>query len=201
MLKAQGAAGWDWDPAAREVELGWALTALGPLAGKRVLELGCGPGNAAPWFVERGCAYTGVDISPAAITWANERAVPGAAFRVGDVTHGIDGAYDLVVDGHCLHCIIGPDRTRLLTHVRGALVPGGHLFVATMCGAVTSPALQACFDAASRCQVVDGVARRFIGDADGILAELRAAGFEVVASVVDPRDDANDQDHLWALVR
>ncbi len=187
--------------AEREVELGWALTALGPSAGKRVLELGCGAGNAAAWFAERGFAFTGIDVSPAAVAWAEERAVPGARFFVGDLTQGIAGTYDLIVDGHCLHCIIGGDRARLLAHVQGALAPGGHFFVSTMCGAVTSPALQACFDAQTRCQVVDGIARRFIGDAAEILEELRAAGFEVVRWVVDPRDDDLDQDNLWAVAR
>jgi SAM-dependent methyltransferase len=186
---------------ALERELGWAMAALGSLAGKRVLELGCGAGNVAGWFVERGCEFTGVDISPTAVAWAMERAIPGARFVVADLTVGIAGEYDLVIDGHCLHCIIGEDRSRLLANVRRALVPGGHLFISTMCGEITLPALRACFDPVTRCQVVDGVARRFIGDAGEILEELRAAGFDIVCSIIDLRDDAEDQDNLWAIAR
>lgn len=200
-LRVEGASGWDPDDVEREHELEWLLDALGPLSGKRVLELGCGAGEFAGWFVERGFEFTGIDISPTAIAWANERGVSGARFLVGDLTAGIDGEYDLIIDGHCLHCIIGDDRATLLANVRAALPPRGHFFVSTMCGEVTIPALRACFDPVARCQVVGGVARRFIGDAGEILEELRAAGFDVISSTIDPRDDLNDQDNLWALVR
>lgn len=149
----------------------------------------------------RGFEVTGVDISPTAIAWANERALVGAQFMVGDVTAGIEGEYDLIIDGHCLHCIIGEDRARLLEHVREALVPGGCFFVSTMCGEVTLPALQACFDPVTRTQVVDGVAYRFIGEPGELLEELRTAGFEVVRSRIEVRQSVDDQDHLWALVR
>lgn len=200
-LKAAGAPGWasEDDYRAFETEFAWGLAGLEPFAGKRVLELGCGAGNMVRWFVERGCAYTGVDISPAAIAWAKERAGAGARLTVGNIVEGIGGEYDLVVDGHCLHCIIGDDRARLLANVRAALVPGGHFFVSTMCGEVTLPALRACFDPVTRCQVVDGVAYRFIGDAEGILEELRVAKLEVVRSLIHPRTGPDDQDHLWAL--
>lgn len=195
-LKAEGVDGWDPTPA-RERGLTWALGGL--QAGTRVLELGCGAGNAARWFVDRGCAFTGVDVSPTAVAWAEERGVAGARFVVGDITRAIPGTYDLVVDGHCLHCIIGGDRARVLANVRGALSPHGRFFVSTMCGAVTMPELIACFDPVTRCQVVGGIARRFIGDPEQILGELRAAGFEVLRWVVDPRTGVDDQDHLWAM--
>lgn len=202
-LRAEGASGWDPTEVAsdRERELGWALAAIEQLAGKRVLELGCGAGNATGFFVERGFEFTGVDISPTAVAWAIERAPPGTKFVVADLTKEVAGEHDLVLDGHCLHCIIGDDRARLLANVRRALVPGGHFFVSTMCGEVTLPALRACFDPVTRCQVVDGVARRFIGDAGEILEELRSAGFEIVRSMIDLRDDADDQDNLWAIAR
>ncbi len=202
-LRLQGAPGWDTAEGylEREVELAWALAALEPGNGRRVLELGCGAGNIAGWLVDRGFDVTGIDISPTAIAWATERAIPGARFMIGDLVANIPGEFDLVIDGHCLHCIIGDDRARLLANVRDALVPGGSLFVATMCGEITLPALRACFDPVTRCQVVDGVARRFIGDADELLAELRAAGFDIVRSTICERKGDDDQDHLWAIAR
>ncbi len=201
-LRDQGAPGWDTADGyrEREVELAWALASLGP-CGNRVLELGCGAGNIARWLVARGFEVTGIDISPTAISWATERAIPGARFLVGDLVEEITGEYDVVIDGHCLHCIIGTDRTRMLANVRGALVPGGTFFVATMCGEISLPELRACFDPVTRCQVVDGIAYRFIGDASEILDELRGAGFEIACSTICPRKDDNDQDHLWALAR
>lgn len=200
-LREQGAPGWDSAEVyrEREVELDWAVAGARP--GARVLELGCGAGNVAASLAARGFDVTGIDISRTAVAWATERAVPGARFGVGDVVDGIDGTYDLVLDGHCLHCIIGEDRARLLANVRRALAPAGSFFVATMCGDVTIPALRACFDPATRCQVVGGVAYRFIGDAEEILEELRAAGFTIERSMVVPRKDEDDQDHLWAIAR
>lgn len=201
-LREQGAPGWDTADGypEREAELAWALAALGP-SGKRLLELGCGAGNIAGWLVERGFEVTGIDISATAIAWATERSIPGTRFLVGDLVAEIPGEYDVVLDGHCLHCIIGADRARMLANVHRALVPGGGLFVATMCGEITLPELRACFDPVTRCQVVDGVAYRFIGDADEILGELRAAGFEIAASTICARKGDDDQDHLWAVAR
>lgn len=95
----------------------------------------------------------------------------------------------------------GLDRARLLANVQGALADGAYFFVSTMCGDITQPALRDCFDPATRCQVVDGVAYRYIGDATEILDELRTAGFEIVRSTVCTRTDDNDQDNLWAIAR
>lgn len=205
-LRASGAPGWDTEEVfrEREAELAWGMEALASTAGapvRRVLELGCGAGNLAAWLAERGFDVTGVDISPAAIAWAHDRAIPRATFEVGDVVLAIAGAFDLVVDSHCLHCIIGPDRPRVLANVRGALVPNGRLFVSTMCGPVTIPALRATFDPDTRCQVVGGIARRFIGAPEEILRELEASGFEVLRSTVDVRVSDDHQDNLWALCR
>jgi SAM-dependent methyltransferase len=202
-LRDQGAPGWATaeDYRELEVELDWALAALQRCTGKRVLEIGCGAGNMSGWFALRGFDVTGIDISPTAVAWANERAIAGARFIVGDVVEEIPGAYDLVIDGHCLHCIIGADRARLLANVRNVLAPGGRFFVATMCGDVTIPELRACFDPVTRCQVVGGIAYRYIGDAPAILEELSNAGFEVVCSTINPRKNDHDQDHLWAIAR
>jgi SAM-dependent methyltransferase len=202
-LRDQGAPGWDTAEGYREheTELAWMLAALEPRRGNRLLELGCGAGNMAGWLVARGFEVTGIDISPTAVAWATERAIPNTRFLVGDLVAGIAGEYDVVLDGHCLHCIIGDDRARMLANVRAALVPGGHFFISTMCGEITLPKLRATFDPVTRCQVVDGVAYRFIGDAGELLDELRTAGFEVVCSTIHRRKDDNDQDNLWALTR
>ncbi|HET9988654.1 MAG TPA: methyltransferase domain-containing protein [Kofleriaceae bacterium] len=201
-LRDEGAPGWDTAEVyrERETELAWGLAAL-EAPGKRLLELGCGAGNAAAWFVERGFTVTGIDIAPTAIAWATERAIPNARFLVGDLVAEIPGEYDVIVDGHCLHCIIGPDRARMLANVHRALVPGGSFFVSTMCGEITSPELRACFDPVSRCQIVDGIARRYIGTADALIDELRSAGFEIAAMTIDLRKHDRDQDNLWAVAR
>lgn len=196
--KANGADGWDEEDlsALRVRELAWALS-TGPM-GKRVLELGCGAGNLASLLVQQGFDVTGVDVSPTAIEWARER-VPAAKFVVADVTQPISGTFDWVIDSHCLHCIIGADRARVLENVFNALSVGGRFFVSTMCGEVTMPALRAYFDPVSRCQVVNGVAYRFIGAPEALLEELRAAGFDLHSSRIEPRTSDDDQDNLWAM--
>jgi SAM-dependent methyltransferase len=201
-LRDQNAPGWETDDDYRdhEIEVAWALAAFEP-KGNRVLELGCGAGNIARFLVDRGFDVTGIDISPTAIAWATERAIPNARFMVGDLVAEIPGEYDLVIDGHCLHCIIGNDRARMLANVRAALVPGGSFFVATMCGEITQPALRACFDPITRCQVVDDISYRFIGDADELLDELRTAEFDIVRSMIKRRKNDDDQDNLWAMAR
>jgi SAM-dependent methyltransferase len=167
--------------------------------GRSTDKLGCGNGNAARLLAARGFLVTGIDISPAAIGWAIDSAGDSARFLVGNAVEGIPGNYDFVVDSHCLHCIIGADRQRLLANVNGALAQRGRLFVSTMCGAITIPALRATFDPLTRCQVVDGIARRYIGDANDILDVLRATGFDIVRSTLRQRTNDDDQDHLWAL--
>lgn len=204
-LRAAGADGWDSpeELAERAPELTWILEVLAPCAGKRVLELGCGAGNVAVWLAGHGLEVVGVDISPTAIAWARERATAGTSFVVGDVVAElpVDAGFDAVLDGNCLHCIIGADRARLLANARRVLRPGGVLVVATMCGPITHPELAACFDPVSRCQVVDGIARRYIGERDALLGELRAAGYSIERSTVLPRRHDRDQDVLLAAAR
>ncbi|HEX4790542.1 MAG TPA: class I SAM-dependent methyltransferase, partial [Actinospica sp.] len=45
----------------------------------RALELGCGPGRNAILLAERGFAVDAVDLSPAAVAWARERAEQAGA--------------------------------------------------------------------------------------------------------------------------
>lgn len=58
-----------------------------PKTGK-LLELGCGAGNLTLWLAEKGYDVYGVDISPTAIAWAQEKAREcniEADFWVGNV--------------------------------------------------------------------------------------------------------------------
>ena len=172
----------------------------------RILELGSGAGEVSVWLAGRGFDVCGVELSPTAVEWARERAAGagvGVRFEVGDVLALAPDLrdFDVALDGHCFHCIIGPDRARFLAGARTALRPGGLLVVRTMCGPVTSPRLAAVFDEATRCILRDGYAWRYIGRAEDILGEIAAAGFDVRSSAIIPRDpsDADDQDELIAF--
>src|SRR5215210_8039061 len=78
-----------------------------------VLELGCGEGHISRLIALNGYRVLGVDISPTAIQCANEKTL-GMSLNVEylelDLTkpNVLPGeTFDLIVDGNCLHCIIG----------------------------------------------------------------------------------------------
>ncbi len=152
-----------------------------------VLELGCGAGNVSLWLAREGFDVTGVDIAPTAIAWAHERAAGAARFVVGsvlDLAAFPDAAFDLIVDGHCLHCIIGADRARCLASAWRVLRPGGRLCVRTMCGDPCE-SLRGQFDPETRCLVRDDIATRYLGPPEAIADEVRAAGFEITRSEIE----------------
>ena len=112
-----------------------------------------------------------------------------------------DGFFHLVVDGRCLHCIIGPDRAATLSSIYRALQPRGGFLVQCMCGEVMEESpMKAFFDPVSRCTINrEEIATRYIGSAEAILEELTAAGFVIAHSEVVSRQGPDDQDDLVAL--
>ena len=55
-----------------------------PIAGRRVLDAGCGGGRTSAWLAELGAAVVGIDVSPELVRLARER-LPSATFSVGDL--------------------------------------------------------------------------------------------------------------------
>lgn len=62
------------------------LAAIAPLAGRRILDLGCGLGDLYNYFQEEGIAvaYCGYDLLPEMVSRARQR-FPGVCFEVHDV--------------------------------------------------------------------------------------------------------------------
>jgi len=170
----------------------------------RFLELGCGAGEMSIWFGEKGFEVHGIDISPTAIEWAKEKAAVRkikAGFRVGnvlDLSEFSDNYFDFILDGHCLHCIIGDDRRKFLSEALRVLKPGGFFFSETMCGDIRDPEVLKLFDPVSRCMIRNGIAGRYIGQADDILVEFKQAGFEVLGYEFSPDLDAQDDLRIHA---
>jgi SAM-dependent methyltransferase len=83
---------------------------LGPLAGRRVVDVGCGTGRLTRWFASQGAAEcVGIDFSPASVDAAvkeTEGTELAARYAVGDVVAGMDdvgvGAFDDAVTVSCL---------------------------------------------------------------------------------------------------
>lgn len=190
--RAKGLPGWGSTEDAREnTRRALAVLERHPtLRQGRLLEIGCGNGQMTLRLARAGYAMSGLDISPAAIAWAcddAEREDPTVRFHVGSVLSlpFADGTFDAVVDGNCLHCIVGSDRTVVLAEVRRVLTRGGVFAVQTMCGDPPA-ALRGRFDTNSRIlRNPAGFAARFLGQEDRLLHELREAGFDVPWHVVE----------------
>lgn len=203
--KADGKPGWSSEEAIATVRRLFEEDARAyhiPRQGS-VLELGCGDGANALWLADMGYEVFGVDIAPFAIEWAHEKARArnlNIDFRVGDVLNladYADNAFDIVLDGHCFHCIIGKDRQLFLAAALRVLKPNGIFYVNTMCGEVTDDEWLQCFDPLARCLIYQGdLAARYIGLAEDIVEEVRNAGFQILHWRINPRQDLHDQDDL-----
>jgi 2-polyprenyl-3-methyl-5-hydroxy-6-metoxy-1,4-benzoquinol methylase len=175
-----------------------------PKEGK-LLELGCGDGANLIWLAKKGYEVYGIDIAPTAIEWAKEKIKNQnieADFRIGnvlDLKEFEDNFFDLVLDGHCFHCIIGEDREDFLRNALRVLKPDGIFIVSTMCGDVTHKEMKKYFDTESRCLVYGDLATRYIGLPEDIIGEIRTAGFNIVNFTVQPKKNQNDCDTLWAV--
>jgi SAM-dependent methyltransferase len=167
------------------------------------IEFGCGTGPMLRHVCRGGWAGLGIDISRTAIAMAREQSVGlPIRYRVADVCRpalGPERSFDLVIDGHCLHCITQPgDRKAFLRNVRRLLKPRGVFLMLTMCGPVDRKAIAARF-AAQRligsvlyvpyekateftgARHIQGRAYlpiRYVAHWRRILGELRAARFE-----------------------
>lgn len=103
---------------------------LGPVAGRRVLELGSGSGSNLAHLVTLGATGQGVDIAPARETVARERwgDLPGIAFRTAEATAFLsetDETFDVVLSIFGAVWFVDPDT--LLPLIRSRMTPGGIL--------------------------------------------------------------------------
>ncbi|MYT13080.1 2-polyprenyl-3-methyl-5-hydroxy-6-metoxy-1,4-benzoquinol methylase [Streptomyces sp. SceaMP-e96] len=106
----------------------------GLIAPGRALDLGCGPGRNAVHLASLGFEVDAVDLSPAAVAWAEERAREAGAeigFHCGDAFSlagtALGGPYDLIHDSGCFHHLPPHRRISYLALLDRVLAPGGHL--------------------------------------------------------------------------
>lgn len=109
-----------------------ALGLLGDLAGRRVLDVGCGGGHNAVACARRGAAVTGVDVSPTLLAAAQRRGqeagvtVAWVAGMVADVPD--TPVYDLILACQALTYVEDVAATLAACHTR--LAAGGRMVVA-----------------------------------------------------------------------
>lgn len=107
----------------------WIKDRLGDPRGKRVLDVGCGCGEAAVWFAKRGASVVATDLSRefldlvrrvAALHGVSLETVPGDA----GVLAFPDDTFDVVYAGNLLHHV---DLEQTLLEIKRVLKPGGRV--------------------------------------------------------------------------
>lgn len=98
--------------------------------GKKVAELGCGPGYLTAHLRELGLDVFGVDLSPTMIDLARA-AYPDIRFEVGsmDALELADGELGGIVSWYSLIHTPPKDIPRYLAEFRRMLAPGGHVLL------------------------------------------------------------------------
>ncbi|WP_037359363.1 class I SAM-dependent methyltransferase [Amycolatopsis orientalis] len=106
------------------------LALAGDVAGRRILDAGCGAGPLTAALRERGADVSGFDLSGGMLEIARQRLGPDADLRVADVAEPLpyaDNAFDDVVASLVLHYL--EDWGPTLAEFHRVLRPGGRLIV------------------------------------------------------------------------
>ena len=98
-----------------------------PVAGKTMLDVGCGRGSVSAHFAELGYHVTAFDISPIAVGWTEKQHPTVRAMVLDLETEPIIGSYDVILCLEVLQQVREP--VAVLTKLREALTPDGTLVV------------------------------------------------------------------------
>jgi len=169
-----------------------------------ILELGCGNGLAAYLLARKGYRVHGVDLSPTAVAWAEERFEAEGLighFRTADVAsmpfYG-DGSFGAVVDGNCLHYLVGADRARCLAEVDRVLVPGGIFVVSSMVAPLLSQSPSRSYDETTFILSESGYAPRCMPPESHLVEEIAKAGLTIIKTIGSKN---SWRCHLWLLAK
>ncbi len=109
------------------------LSMLPDLKGKSVLDLGCGPGVYAEFFVDSGAEVTAYDLSPQMIDILNDKFGSVVKCNCADISYGIpsekDLSFDIVVSSLAIHYI--EDLSFLFRDVARVLKNDGYFCFST----------------------------------------------------------------------
>jgi SAM-dependent methyltransferase len=106
------------------------LALAGDVAGRRILDAGCGAGPLFAALRDRGAVVTGIDKSTGMLELARRRLGPDADLRVADLADPLpfpDDSFDDVIASLVLHYL--RDWKPTLTELRRVLRTGGRLIV------------------------------------------------------------------------
>jgi ubiquinone/menaquinone biosynthesis C-methylase UbiE len=119
-----------WGRHAFSVEARALLRAAGPLAGLRVLDVGCGTGRITDVLARSGANVVGLDLDPAMLTVAARRT--SAPFILGDAASlpFSDGSFDLTVA--VTLCEFVADVGAVFAELARVTRPGGRFIVGSL---------------------------------------------------------------------
>lgn len=106
------------------------LALAGDVAGRSILDVGCGSGSLSAALRDRGATVTAVDASAGMLELAEERLGDDVELRAADLNDRLPfdhGSFDDVIASLVLHYL--EDWTTALTEMRRVMKPGGRLFV------------------------------------------------------------------------
>ena len=109
------------------------MEAVGEVAGRATLDLGCGPGASSLELARRGARVTGVDVSPDLIEVARARAAAAglegeAAFALADAAaDDLGGPFDLLFSR--FGAMFFDDAPAAWANIRAAMAPGARMTV------------------------------------------------------------------------
>lgn len=114
--------------------VGWMIDRFGLGPGKRVADLGCGPGLYTTRLASSGAEVVGVDFSGRSIRYAREQAeqlgVEVEHVHADYLEYEPEGRFDLVTIIMCDFCALGPaQRAALLGKIAACLGPDGTLLM------------------------------------------------------------------------
>lgn len=109
------------------------ISMLPDVAGKRVLDVGCGSGPLSAWLASRGADVVGFDASAKMVRLAEKRNIEHASFRVADLAQPLDfltdRSFDVAVASLVMHYL--HDWVMPLRELRRILRPDGELIIST----------------------------------------------------------------------
>jgi ubiquinone/menaquinone biosynthesis C-methylase UbiE len=113
------------------VENQFILKLMGPLAGKKLLDIGSGLGESSVYFALQGADVTALDISPGMVeTTLNLGRRHGVELKgvvsVAEELNVPSGCFDVVYIANAIHHVM--DRPRMFCEIRRVLRPGGRFF-------------------------------------------------------------------------
>ena len=108
------------------------VVSFGPIAGKTVLDVGCGGGILSEALALLGAQVTGIDADPATIATATAHAPPEASLRyVATACEALESPpFDIVVCMEMLEHVHHPEL--VIKHSAQHLKPGGLLLLSTI---------------------------------------------------------------------